>query len=204
MSLYPEGTGGSGGDIQQQIIDAYKSLRSFAGLALSDPLNTTVAITLPAANVNGTYTIIHLAVATEGGEVRGTAFTTNSDGTITCNKDMFAVSVTCYAKAEYGTNSDVVLGIGIGNPSQIPNKPGLQVGENYVSRFQYSSFGRGNNRPVTLLTPYEPVGKSTTEINVNGVKAGDKLFPVMWTTDTGGSVSLNLTDLIFTVQEISI
>lgn len=117
---------------------------------------------------------------------------------------MFAVSVTCYAKAKYGTNSDAVLGVGIGNPTQIPNKPGLQVGENYVSRFQYSSFGRGNNRPVTLLTPYEPVGKSTTELNVNGVKVGDKLFPVMWTTDTEGSVTLTLTDLIFTVQEISI
>ncbi|ASV42102.1 hypothetical protein [Vibrio phage JSF13] len=192
------------GNLQQEIIDAYKSLRSFAGIALPDPLNTTTSVTLPAANVNGTFSIIHLAAATEGGGVRGSSFTANTDGTITCNKDMFAVSVTCYAKAKYGTNSDAVLGVGIGNPTQIPNKPGLQVGENYVSRFQYSSFGRGNNRPVTLLTPYEPVGKSTTELNVDGVKVGDKLFPVMWTTDTEGSVTLTLTDLIFTVQEISI
>lgn len=190
--------------VRSAVIDAYKELRSFAGIALPDPLNTNVAVTLPAANVNGTFSIIHLGAATDVGEVRGSAFTANSDGTITCNKDMFAVAVTCYAKAEYGLNSDAVLGVGIGNPAQIPNKPGLQVGENYVSRFQYSSFGRGNNRPVTLLTPYEPVGKSTTELDVFGVKSGDKLFPVMWTTDTGGSVAVNLTDLIFTVQEISI
>lgn len=53
------------GNLQQEIIDAYKSLRSFAGIALPDPLNTTTSVTLPAANVNGTFSIIHLAKVVE-------------------------------------------------------------------------------------------------------------------------------------------
>lgn len=186
------------------VIDIYRSLRSFSGIALPDPENTTVAVTLPLSAGDGTFNIIHLSAATEGGDIRGDSFTVNNDGTISCNKDMFAIAVTCYAKCEFGQNENIVLGIGIGDPAQIPNKPGLQVGENYVSRFEFSTFGGGNNKPVSLVTPYKPVGKSTTEIEIYGVKVGDKIFPTMYTTETAANVNLNLLDLIFTVEEISV
>lgn len=196
---YPKGVYTRG-----DVIDIYRSLRSFSGIALPDPENTTVAVTLPLSPGDGTFNIIHLNAATEGGDIRGDGFTVNNDGTITSDKDMFAVAVTCYAKCEFGQNENVVLGIGIGDPTQIPNKPGLQIGENYVSRFEFSTFGGGNNKPISLVTPYKPVGKSTTQIEVYGIKTGDKIFPTMYTTETSANVSLILQDLIFTIEEISV
>lgn len=188
-----------GGLTRDQVIKLYAELRSFAGMA--KPNLTPQSISLPPAS-GANYSIQHVALATAGGEIRGDAFTVNNDGTITANRSMFAVAVTCMMVGTWGNNDNIVLGIGIGNPAQIPTQPGVQVGENYVSRFRDGSVGRGGTRECVLATPYEPVGKSTTSVNVYGVKAGDKLFPVMWTQETDAA-AVSVIDLIFTVQEIS-
>lgn len=200
MGIIDKYPGGIGGLTASEVIALYASLRSFAGIA--KPNLTPQTVTLPAAT-GGNYSIQRLALATAGGSIRGDAFTVNVDGTITANKDMFAVSVTCMMVATWDNTDNIVLGMGIGNPAQIPNQPGVQVGENYVSRFRDGSVGQGAARECVLATPYEPVGKSTTDLDVYGIKAGDKLFPVAWTQESDAA-SVSVRDLIFTVQEISI
>lgn len=197
FSKYPSS---SNGLTETEVIALYSKLRSFAGISKPNltPQNITLA---PASGSN--YSIQHVALATTGGAIRGEAFTVNTDGTITANRSMFAVAVTCMMVGSWANTDNIVLGIGVGNPAQIPTQPGVQVGENYVSRFRDGSVGQGGSRECVLATPYEPVGKSTTEIEVYGIKAGDKLFPVMWTQE-GDSASVSVIDLIFTVQEISI
>lgn len=197
FNKYPSRVGGLNAS---EVIALYASLRSFAGIA--KPNLTPQTVTLPAAT-GGNYSIQHVALATSGGTIRGNAFTVNTDGTITANRNMFAVSVACMMVATWGNADNIVLGIGIGNPDQIPSRPGVQVGENYVSRFRDGSVGQGGARECVLATPYEPVGKSTTKLDVYGVKAGDKLFPVAWTQESD-SASVSVIDLIFTAQEISI
>lgn len=192
--------GRSEGMTESQVIALYSELRSFAGIA--KPNLTPQNINLPSAS-GSNYSIQHVALATAGGVVRGGSFTVNNDGTITANKNMFAVAVTCMMVGTWDNTDNIVLGIGIGDPAQIPSQPGIQVGENYVSRFRDGSVGQGNARECVLATPYEPVGKSTTELDVYGVNAGDKLFPVMWTQETDAA-AVSVRDLIFTVQEISI
>lgn len=201
MSLLPVDQGGGGGGLSEaEVLDLYAELRSFAGIAKPNP--TPQNITLPAAS-GATYSIQHVSLATGGGEVRGSAFTAGTDGTITVNRDLFAVSVTCMMVGSWDNTDNIVLGIGIGDPAQIPTQPGVQIGENYVSRFRDGSVGQGGAREVVLSTPYEPVGKSTTEVNIYGVKSGDRLFPVMWTQESD-SAQVSIRDLIFTVQSISV
>lgn len=193
--------GGGAGDIQQQIIDAYKSIRSFTGI--SKP-SGTIRFNVPSdGNSQPPYTITHLNVATQSGEIRGSGFTANSDGTITANKDMFAVIVNINMIARFSSSDNVVVGIGIGDPNSIPNLPGAQVLENYVSRFRCARVGDGSGNEVTWDLYVSPVGKSTTDIQVNGVKTGDKIFPVIWTQESD-SAQLSIEELIFTVEEISI
>lgn len=194
--MYPQ----MGGLTRDQVIELYAQLRSFAGMA--KPNLTPQPINLPPA-VGGNYSIQHVALATSGGEIRGDAFTVNNDGTITANRSMFAVSVSCMMVGTWANTDNIVLGVGIGNPAQIPTLPGVQVGENYVSRFRDGAVGQGAARECVLSTPYEPVGKSTTEINIYGVKSGDGLFPVMWTQEPD-SAGVSVIDLIFTVQEIAV
>lgn len=191
----------SPGALQQQIIDAYESLRSFSGIA--KPLGTTEFTVQSDGNTAPPYLIQHLNLATGGGEVRGTAFTSNTDGTITVNKDMFAASVNINMIARFATSDNVVVGIGIGDPTQIPNLPGSQVGENYVSRFRCARVGNGSGDEVTWDLYVAPVGKSTTDVEVNGLKVGDRIFPVIWTQEAD-SASLKVEELIFTVEEISV
>ncbi len=186
---------------RQDVLDIYRDIRSFAAIAKPD--TTPSSISLPGVSAPGQFHIVHLNKAIAGGEIRGDGFTANADGTITANRDMFAMSVTCMMIGTWDVNDNVVLGIGIGDPLQIPSQPGVQVGDNYVSRFRFDAVGQGGSRQVTLATPYEPVGKSTTELSQFGVKTGDRIFPVLWTQETD-SATVNVHDVIFTVQEISV
>lgn len=188
-------------DISEQIIDAYKALRSFAGIAM--PTSTQTQFTVVSNGSGAPYNIMHLDFATDGGEVRGNSFTANSDSTITVNKDMFAAVVSLNMIARFSSNDNVVVGIGIGNPAQIPQLPGQQAGENYVSRFRCARVGDGSGDEVTWDLHVTPVGKSTTDIDVYGLKAGDKIFPVVWTQE-GDNAQLDVEELIFTVEEISV
>lgn len=186
----------------QQIIEVYQQLRSYAGIAKPNP-TVPVVVNVPAdGSIGAPYNIIHLNIATEGGVVRGNAFTTNTDGTITSNIDMFGATVGINAVGVFSGNDNVVIGIGIGNPAQIPTSPGAQVGNNYVSRFRCAREGADINDEVTWDLYVAPVGKSTTEIDVFGIKAGDKIFPVIWTQETDAA-SVSFREMIFTVEQIS-
>lgn len=187
---------------EERFLDVYRKFRSFAAIAI--PELTQVEFTVVSNGVAGApYNIMHIPSATEGGEVRGDAFTANSDGTISIKKDMFACSVCLNAVALTASNDNVVIGIGIGDPAQIPTTPGSQVGENYVSRFRCAREGSGVGDEITWDLTVSPVGKSTTELQVFGLKEGDKIFPVIWTQEADNAV-MQIRELIFTVEEISI
>lgn len=191
-----------GGLNSTQVINIYRSLRSFAGISL--PAGTTPAFNVVSNGAAGEpYNIMHLNSATDGGEIRGTAFSANNDGTISVNKAMFAASVVINFTALCPFTDSVEIGVGIGNPASIPTTPGVQVGENYVSRFRCARSGNVSGAEVTWDLNVKPVGKSTTEIEVNGLKVGDKIFPVIWTQEADDA-SLTINELIFTVEEISV
>lgn len=187
--------------LNDAIVEVYKNLRSFSGIAISsNPIPFTVVSN---GSPGAPYNIMHLDVADVGGEVRGTAFTANTDGTITVNKNMFACSICLNVVAASPVNDNVVMGIGIGDPLNIPTEPGVQVGENYVSRFRCARKGDGVTDEVTWDLYAAPIGKSTTAIEVSGLKVGDKIFPVVWTQEVD-SADISIKELIFTVEEISI
>ena len=187
----------------QQIIEVYKQLRSYAGIAKPNPTVGVVVNVASIGTIGPQYDIQHLSIATGGGTVRGSAFTTNTDGTITSNINMFGVTVGINAVGIFDSADNVVIGVGVGNPAQIPNTPGLQVGENYVSRFRCAREGAGPNDEVTWDLYVAPVGKSTTVIDIFGIKAGDKIFPVIWTQEADAA-SVSFRELIFTVEQISV
>lgn len=179
------------------ILAAYRALSSFAVIAI--PSLTTGLLTLPAGG--NPYTIVHAAIATESGEVRGTGLIANTDGTLTATRDMFGVRVTCTLVGFLPTTDTIVVGIGIGDPENIPGAPGVQEGENYVSRLRCSRTGTGSTREITWDFSVSPVGKSTTDTDVYGIKAGDKIFPVVWTTENDDA-ELQIAELIFAVEEL--
>jgi hypothetical protein len=190
-------------------ISAWRSLNSLAATAKSDNPQLH-PFTIPASEgyVDWEYSMVPL-ILTEmaGGEVRGEAFTVRDQGVIACNKDMYAVEVELIMVGNWPTNRNVVIGVGIGDIHYLssgdvllPGEEGLPV---YISRFIAASAGRGDNRDVTLSISAQPVGRSTTDIEVSGVKAGDLIFPVIYAeedTPTGITVK----DLIFVVREISV
>lgn len=184
------------------VIDVYKSIRSFSGIAkpVAGPIQFTVVSN---GNTSKPFNIMHLNIATTGGELRGQSFTANSDGTITANKSMFGAFIGINMIARFLSNDNVVVGIGIGDPSQCPENPGEQVGDNYVSRFRCARVGGGSSDEVTWDLAVSPVGKSTTDINVYGINAGEKIFPVIWTQESDDA-QITIDELIFTVEEISV
>lgn len=184
------------------VIEAYKELRSFAAISYDNVNPTSFTVTSSGAE-GPPYNIQHLDLASAGGEVRGSAFTANSDGTISVNKDMFACSVDMLLVGNLSISDNVVLGVCVGSPSSIPNEPGVVSSGSYVSRFRYNSKGEGINRETTWLISAQPIGKSTTELEINGLKAGDKIFPVLWTQESSDA-SLFVVDLIMSVEEISV
>lgn len=192
---------GNRGLISSVVIAVYKFFRSFAGIASEQ--NSQTLFTVVSGGSGNPRNIMHLSFATEGGEVRGSAFTANTDGTITVNRSMFGAVVNLCAIGRFASNDNVVIGIGIGNPAQIPNVIGQQIGENYVSRFRCARQGDGSGDEVTWDLHATPVGKSTTDVNVYGLKSGDKIFPVIWTQEADNSEIL-FEELIFTVEEISV
>ncbi|QAY01968.1 hypothetical protein VpaJT1_39 [Vibrio phage VpaJT_1] len=186
----------------QDFATQYRALRSFAGIAI--PAGTNPVFNVVSEGTAGApYNIMHLNIATEGGEIRGNAFVANTDGTLTANRDMFGISVCLNAVATFPGTDNVVVGIGIGDPTAIPTTPGTQVGENYVSRFRCAREGSGSGDEVTWDLNVQPVGKSTTMVEIYGVKLGDKIFPVIWTQEADDS-SVTFNELIFTIEEISV
>lgn len=191
---------GTVGISEQQFIDIYSSIRSSS--AISRTVGPDDDFTVVSNGAGAPYNIMHLNVANIAGDIRGEAFTANTDGTITVNKDMFGALVIINLVAKFSGSDYVVVGIGIGDPNSIPQNPGEKIGENFVSRFRCASVGEGNSDEVSFNLSVLPVGKSTTGIEVNGLKAGDKIFPVVWTQESDNA-QLEISELIFLVEEIS-
>ncbi|KQA29528.1 hypothetical protein F546_05295 [Vibrio paracholerae 877-163] len=118
--------------------------------------------------------------------------------------------------ARFSSNDNVVVGLALETQiqyqahqalrfsgSQVLRFSGSQVLENYVSRFRCARIGDGSGDEVTWDLYVSPVGKSTTDVQVNGIKSGDKIFPVIWTQESD-SAQLSIEELIFTVEEISV
>lgn len=191
---------GTGEISEQQFVSVYSSIKSSS--ALSRAVGPDDAFTIVSNGAGAPYNIMHLNVANVAGDIRGESFTANADGTITVNKDMFSVLVVVSLVAKFAISDHIVVGIGVGDPSSIPQNPGEQVGENFVSRFHCSGVGEGNSDEVSFEMNVFPVGKATTEIEVNGLKVGDKIFPVIWTQEADNA-QLSISELLFVVEEIS-
>lgn len=133
-----------------------------------------------------------------GVTIAGDAFTPNVDGTITCNYDVGLIEVSVMAKTRFSSSDTATLGIGIGDPLDLPAVPGvLTAGGTYVSRFIDSRRGEGASRNQTFALNYFAVGK-TQAIAAN---AGDKIFPVFW-TEGSGAVSVICKDFIFAIKAL--
>jgi len=142
---------------------------------------------------------VHIDFVDVANQFSGTLTTSNSDGTITVNEDTAFMHVTCMAVTRFASNSNIELGIGIGDPLVLPTKAGtstdtLPLGT-YISRFRDSTRGEGLSREVTLQAPYFPVSKTATI----GAKAGDKLFIVAWTQENSDT-SVIFDDCILAIE----
>jgi hypothetical protein len=178
---------------------------SIAGVSI-DPDSPEVSrtVVLP-STVDPSVSIVatHLTIANIADQFGGSILTANTDGTITVNFDVLAFRVTCMAVCRYVSNANIELGIGIGDPSTMPNLPGESTDTppagTYISRFRDARRGEGSAREVTLQTPYFPVGKT----RILGAKGGDKIFPLAWNLESTNT-SVVFDDLIFVVEAIEL
>lgn len=177
---------------------------SIAGISLDTSLpELSRTVNLTGTPDPASINAVHVNINQVADNFMESALTANTDGTITVNRDVLGFKITCMGVCRYASTDNVVLGIGIGDPSILPTAPGTSTGTlpdgTYISRFRDASRGEGTTRSVTLKTPYFPVGKTRTL----GAKAGDKLFVVMWTEETDNA-SVIFDDLIMAVEAIEI
>lgn len=179
------------------------NVESIVGLSLdpsSPELSRTITLTGtldPLVSINPS----HIDFINISDQFSGELLTANTDGTITVNEDVLAFKVTCMGIGRFASNSNIALGIGIGDPALLPTLPGGSTDTpplgTYISRFRDNARGEGNSRRITLQTPYFPVGKTRSL----GAKAGDKIFAVAWTQESSNTTVI-LDDCIFAVQAI--
>lgn len=174
--------------------------QSSAGQSV-DTSTSDLSRTITATGTATPDTVVNMVLApfvNVGAVIDGVDFTPNLDGSITCNSDMGLIEVACMVNCHYSASDTVVLGIGVGDPLDLPVLPGLtSVGGTYVSRFVDAKRGGGNSRNQTLALNYFAVGRTQT-IAAN---AGDKIFPLLWTEDTG-PVSVVCNDFIFAIRAL--
>lgn len=177
-------------------------LESAAGISLDRSLSEAArTVVLPAATAVDNVSMVHVDIAQIPAAYGTKYITPNSDGTLTITADVTALRVTSMAVCRYPTNTNIVLGVGIGDPSVLPTEAGTSTdvlpAGTYVSRFRDAGNGRGTNRTTTLKTPYFPVGKQLTL----AAQAGDKIFPVMW-TEEATDASVIIDDLIYVIEVV--
>ncbi|MGI4991022.1 hypothetical protein ACRXCV_00200 (plasmid) [Halobacteriovorax sp. GFR7] len=200
--------GSDSGEIEQELLELmryggveYGGKDSLAGISLPTGLTELErTITLVAtADPLVAITPVHVTIADVPDQFKGDSLTANGDGTITVNRDVLALAVTSMCTARFASNSNVVLGVGIGDPANMPSMAGTSTAVlpdgTYLSRFYDNTRGQGNTRQVTFQTPYYPVSKT----GVIGAKEGDKVFPVLWTQENANT-SVIVDELIFTVE----
>lgn len=139
-------------------------------------------------------------------KIRGRQFRGRGDGTVECMKDMYAVSVDLVLVGNWEPSTHVMVGIGIGDPSELEwtvTHAGENVQAVYISRFIASSTGKGHGRDTTVNINAQPVGRLALNLGEHGVRAGDRIFPVIYIEDTVAK-QIQIKDLVFVVREISI
>lgn len=118
---------------------------------------------------------------------------------MTCNKDIYAITVEMTIRATWGQNITIGAGVAVGNPLALPTDQGVVQNGTYVSRFADVQTGRGAGRPNTFKLNYSLVGKASADPNEIGVFIGDKIFPVFWNYE-GSAQVVNIIDMIMTVK----
>jgi hypothetical protein len=143
----------------------------------------------------------HISIAKLAGSVSiGTGISVNTvNGTFNVLKDLEFIEITVMARALFANADNIVLGIGVGDPTDLPILAGTQtVGGTYVSRFIDAHRGEGANREVTFQLPYFPVGRAASL----AASSGDELFLVGWTEETDDA-TVTFNDIIFTTRSQS-
>lgn len=138
-----------------------------------------------------------IQIANQGVVFSGRALTPQSDGSFLVNRNVRWFDVSVIAVSRYASNAIITLGVGIGDPSDLPALPGTNLNDAYVSRFRNVKRGEGVTRRATLITSASPVGK-TREL---GAAIGDYIFPVMWTEESSDT-DVIFDDFIFSVTAI--
>lgn len=200
--------GADAGVIEQELLDllqygggASGDKDSLAGISLPSGLSEAArTVTLVAtADPLVAITPVHLTLPNVPDLFRGDSLTPNTDGTITVNRDVLALAVTCMCTARFPLNSNVNVGICIGDPATMPSMTGQSTEAlpdgTYLSRFYDATRGEGTTRQVTFQTPYYPVSKT----GLIGAKQGDKVFPVMWTQENAATQVI-IDEMIFSVE----
>jgi len=155
---------------------------------------TVIGTADPTVSVN----MVHVDVAKLAGSVSlGSLMSVNTvNGTFNILENISFIETYGFAKCRFAASDNIVIGIGIGDPTDLPSMAGsTTAGGTYVSRFVDDNRGEGASRDVTFQLPYFPVGKTST----NAAAQGDELFIVAWTEETDNSV-VTFEDMIITIK----
>lgn len=127
--------------------------------------------------------IVHIDIAKLPLSINvGTALSLNAtNGSLNVLEDVDAIQSAAFCRASYSSLDNVVVGIGVGDPNNLPSLPGQQTGSTFVSNFVEARRGEGTipRRQVTFQLPYFPVGKTGS----NPALAGDQIFLCAWTEE---------------------
>lgn len=162
--------------------------------------STEVPVNVPAKPSNSLSFVSVQSLFGSGGVINPGMFTWDPvTKLITCNKDIYAITVEMTIRAIWGQNATIGAGIGVGNPATLPNDQGVVQNNTYVSRFSDVQTGRGTGRPNTFKLNYSLVGKASADPTQIGVFNGDKIFPVFWNYESSIQ-AVNVIDIILTIK----
>lgn len=142
-----------------------------------------------------------LPVLTEGGNIFGSTFVANPDGSFSCLESLFGVAIGITLVCSFASNRTVVIGVGLGSTESVPAQPGQYLNDTYLSRFVCARRGEGAGRTTTFDLYVAPVGKSTTDAKEVGIELGDTIFLCAWSED-GDTVPVEVKELIITLEAI--
>lgn len=184
---------------QRELVEKYKQIFSHAaGSKISTgPVSKVIQ---PSTGV-GLITPLNISdVLGEGNVIRGEGIEFDSlNKWFVAGLPMYAVSISMFVTAAWANNATVSLGIGLGDPTVLPNTQGQIVSGSYISRFKDTQSGRGTSRPNTFKFNFSLVGKAGSDPESIGVDLGDKIFPVMWTEEISAQ-TVDIYDVILSVS----
>lgn len=184
---------------QRELVEKYKQIFSHAAGSKTaiGPLSRVIQ---PSAGPGLITPLDISSVLGEGNIIRGEGIEFDElNKWFVAGLPMYAVSISMFVTAAWANNATVSLGMGLGDPTVLPNTQGQIVSGSYISRFKDTQSGRGTSRPNTFKFNFSLVGKAGSDPESIGVDLGDKIFPVMWTEEISAQ-TVDIYDVILSVS----